>query len=150
MAAERVLEPPPLTGAVSGHPSRKPSSPPGSAHRNHSTDTRRLGRLVGETRALILDLLSGPQTTEDVAAHLALARSTVSQHLTALTAIGIVSRSRGGPFVYYELNERGRDLLALFPRPDRALTPAAAERSSAPHPRRPVPIVPAPNHRRTS
>jgi predicted ArsR family transcriptional regulator len=83
-----------------------------SAHTR--TDTRRLGRLVGRTRAVILDLLRQPRSTDDVARELALAPSTVSGHLTTLTAIGVASRIRSRHRVCYELNDDGLELLRIF------------------------------------
>ncbi|MGE5829252.1 MAG: ArsR/SmtB family transcription factor [Micromonosporaceae bacterium] len=67
--------------------------------------------LVGRGRATVLRALVVPRTTTALAAAVGLASSTVSEHLTALTAAGVVSRRRSGPHVLYELNDGGRALL---------------------------------------
>lgn len=49
-------------------------------------------------------------TTTELAERLRLAPATVSHHLAALSAQGLVSSERHGRFVYYQLNARGRRL----------------------------------------
>jgi DNA-binding transcriptional ArsR family regulator len=69
---------------------------------------------VGSARAAVLEALYEPQATGAVAASVGLAASTVSEHLRALTLIGLIDRMREGRQVYYILNGRGRCLLSLF------------------------------------
>jgi DNA-binding transcriptional ArsR family regulator len=70
--------------------------------------------LIGRSRAAILRTLSGPTTTTTLATSLRLAPSTVSQHLTALTAAGLISRVRVGGHVYYQLDTRGETLVSCL------------------------------------
>lgn len=71
----------------------------------------RLAILVGRGRAAIVRALAVPTTTSVLATTLGLAASTVSEHLTALVAAGVVQRHRIGVRVMYELNRSGRALL---------------------------------------
>ncbi|GIF72184.1 helix-turn-helix domain-containing protein [Asanoa siamensis] len=74
----------------------------------------RLGILLGRGRAAVLDALSRPATTAGLAATLGLAPSTVSEHLAALTAAGVVNRRRAGRRVLYSLEPAGTALLNLL------------------------------------
>ncbi|MFI9746994.1 helix-turn-helix domain-containing protein [Streptomyces sp. NPDC052494] len=71
----------------------------------------RLEILIGRSRAGVVRALVVPTTTSDLAATLGLAPSTVSQHLTALVAAGVVRRRRAGVRVLYELDRPGVVLL---------------------------------------
>ncbi|MFD3665665.1 helix-turn-helix domain-containing protein [Streptomyces sp. NPDC058659] len=71
----------------------------------------RLEILIGRSRAGVVRALVAPTTTSDLAAALGLAPSTVSQHLTALVAAGVVRRRRAGVRVLYELDRPGVVLL---------------------------------------
>lgn len=73
-----------------------------------------LAALLGVTRATIALALGTPATTTALAEHLRLAPSTVSRHLSALLATGLVERTRRGPLVYYRLTARGNSMLDLF------------------------------------
>lgn len=73
-----------------------------------------LANLLGETRAAIALHLSESTTTTELAGRLALAPSTVSEHLGRLAAAGLASRSRVGRRVYYRLSPRGTELVRLF------------------------------------
>jgi DNA-binding transcriptional ArsR family regulator len=70
--------------------------------------------LLGRTRALVLERLGKPASTSELAGGLALAASTVSDHLRALEAMGLVARGRTGQYVLYRRTERARRLLALY------------------------------------
>jgi DNA-binding transcriptional ArsR family regulator len=70
-----------------------------------------LARLVGQTRAVVLEALREPKTTLEVAAAARIAPSTASEHLTELAAARVVRRVRSGRFVHYLLNETGRRLV---------------------------------------
>jgi DNA-binding transcriptional ArsR family regulator len=72
----------------------------------------RLAILVGRGRAAVMRALVAPTTTTAVADSLGLAPSTVSQHLTALSAAGMVRRHRAGIRVLYELDREGMALLS--------------------------------------
>ncbi|GAA1863221.1 ArsR/SmtB family transcription factor [Asanoa iriomotensis] len=74
----------------------------------------RLAILLGRGRAAVLDALSRPSTTVGLAATLGLAPSTVSEHLAALTAAGVVNRRRAGRRVLYSLEPAGTALLNLL------------------------------------
>lgn len=78
------------------------------------TTEERLALLVGDGRARVIRALESPATTTTVAESLGLAKSTVSQHLGALHAAGVVRRQRSGNHVIYELDHAGFELLRLF------------------------------------
>lgn len=60
-----------------------------------------MSRLIGSTRARVLDALALPLTTSALATQLELAPSTVSTHLTVLHSAGLVVRRRDGQRVLY-------------------------------------------------
>lgn len=71
----------------------------------------RLAILLGSGRAQVVRALEVPQTTTAVAASLGMAKSTVSQHLTVLSASGLVWKQRLGGRVFYQLDRGGVALL---------------------------------------
>ncbi|WP_439657507.1 ArsR/SmtB family transcription factor [Lentzea sp. HUAS TT2] len=71
----------------------------------------RLAILLGSGRAQVVRALEVPQTTTAVAASLGMAKSTVSQHLTVLSASGLVWKQRFGGRVLYQLDQGGVALL---------------------------------------
>jgi hypothetical protein len=71
----------------------------------------RLALLLGNGRAQVVRALKIPQTTTAVAASLGMAKSTVSQHLTVLSASGLVWKLRLGGRVFYQLDQGGAALL---------------------------------------
>jgi DNA-binding transcriptional ArsR family regulator len=71
----------------------------------------RLAILLGRGRAAVMRTLVVPTTTTAVADRVRLAPSTVSQHLSALAAAGVVRRRRSGCRVLYELDRGGFALL---------------------------------------
>ncbi|MFC7545423.1 ArsR/SmtB family transcription factor [Plantactinospora sp. GCM10030261] len=75
--------------------------------------TDRLAILVGRGRAAVLRSLVRPATTAGLAATLGLAPSTVSEHLAALLAAGVVHRRRAGRRVLYGLEPAGTALVTL-------------------------------------
>ncbi|MGS2617537.1 helix-turn-helix domain-containing protein [Micromonospora sp. LZ34] len=77
------------------------------------TGTDRLAVLVGRGRAGVLRALARPATTAGLAATLGLAPSTVSEHLAALLAAGVVHRRRIGRRVLYGLEPAGVALVNL-------------------------------------
>ncbi|TCO16610.1 regulatory ArsR family protein [Kribbella steppae] len=94
---------------------------------------RDLGRLVGTARARILELLTHPRTTSDIAAELKVTPSAVSQHLQLLRRTGLVDPQRTGKQVLYRPTElaallTGTDL--LMSKVPRELTPEWAERAT--------------------
>jgi DNA-binding transcriptional ArsR family regulator len=76
--------------------------------------TDRLVILVGRGRAGVLRALRRPATTAGLATELGLAPSTVSEHLGALTAAGVVHRRRVGRRVLYGLEPAGVALVTLL------------------------------------
>jgi DNA-binding transcriptional ArsR family regulator len=70
-----------------------------------------LAAVLGPTRARLLSLLRGPATTAELARRLAISAPAVSQHLQALHAAGLVTRSRHGRQVLYTLTGVGTALL---------------------------------------
>jgi DNA-binding transcriptional ArsR family regulator len=58
--------------------------------------------------------LTIPTTTKSLAQSLGLAASTVSEHLAALTATGVLQRRRTRGGVLYELDRTGRAMLRHF------------------------------------
>ncbi|MEV6328825.1 helix-turn-helix domain-containing protein [Streptomyces sp. NPDC051909] len=71
----------------------------------------RLALLIGSGRARVVRALEVPKTTTAIAESLGFAKSTVSQHLTVLTAAGVVWRQRLGGRVFYQLDRDGFALL---------------------------------------
>lgn len=70
-----------------------------------------LATVLGDTRVEMLAAAMEPTTTTDLAARLDIAPATVSYHLTALTAVGWLTRRRIGRKVEYEATELGRTVL---------------------------------------
>ncbi|GAA1689876.1 DUF5937 family protein [Kribbella yunnanensis] len=64
-----------------------------------------LAKLIGTARARILQLLTHPRTTTDVAAELGVTPSAVSQHLQLLRRTGLVEPQRAGKQVLYRPTE---------------------------------------------
>jgi DNA-binding transcriptional ArsR family regulator len=71
----------------------------------------RLAIVVGRSRAAVLRALVVPTTTSVLAGSLGLSSSTVSEHLSALVAAGVVTRRRLGSRVLYELDGPGVAML---------------------------------------
>jgi DNA-binding transcriptional ArsR family regulator len=69
-----------------------------------------LGRLVGNTRALLLRDLNVPRSTTELSARHGLAPATVSYHLRVLHGSGLVTRSRDRRTVLYRRTEQGAAL----------------------------------------
>jgi DNA-binding transcriptional ArsR family regulator len=74
----------------------------------------RLAILLGRGRSAVLRALATPASTATLADHLNLAPSTVSEHLAALSAAGVVTRRRAGRRVLYQLDPSGTALLTLL------------------------------------
>jgi DNA-binding transcriptional ArsR family regulator len=74
----------------------------------------RLALLVGRGRATVLRALATPASTTGLAGALGLAPSTVSEHLSALQAAGVVHRRRVGRRVLYGLEPAGVALVNLL------------------------------------
>jgi DNA-binding transcriptional ArsR family regulator len=71
-----------------------------------------LGRLFGRTRAALLASIVEPATTSTLARRHDLALATVSEHLSALAAAGLVTGSRTGRSVLYSITKLGEAMLA--------------------------------------
>ena len=74
-------------------------------------DNRALADVLGSTRVSLLAETAEPTTTTDLAMRLGLSPATVSYHLTALSGVGWLTRTRIGRRVEYELSELGRRIL---------------------------------------
>ncbi|MFG1869978.1 ArsR/SmtB family transcription factor [Micromonospora arborensis] len=70
-----------------------------------------LARVIGPGRAALLHLLETAVTTTDLARRAGMSAGNVSQHLAALHAAGLVSRSRQGRHVLYRNTEVAAALL---------------------------------------
>lgn len=68
-------------------------------------------RLLGATRARVLDATEMAATTSTIARQLGLPSATVSGHLTVLAAAGFLARMRRGRYVYYQISPAGRALI---------------------------------------
>lgn len=77
----------------------------------HRAAAERLARLVGPTRATLCTMLATPASTTRLARELALAPSTVSEHLRTLLDAGLIDRHRAGQRVLYTLSGRGTAIL---------------------------------------
>jgi biotin operon repressor len=69
-----------------------------------------LRRLIGPTRAAILQALQAPQTGVDLAAALQVTPSAISQHITVLRDAGLVATHRAGRHVVAQRTELGDQL----------------------------------------
>ncbi|MFC5848576.1 ArsR/SmtB family transcription factor [Deinococcus petrolearius] len=67
--------------------------------------------VLGERQAALLALLCVPMTTQELARRLNLTSSAISQRVRALRAVGLVSSSRAGKFVWHQLSVRGLHVL---------------------------------------
>ena len=73
-----------------------------------------LGRLLGQTRALILAYLDQPSSTTALAARLRLSMAGVSAHLVTLRDAGLLAASRHGHEVRYHRTDLGSALLSAY------------------------------------
>ena len=64
-------------------------------------DPRTLARVIGRSRADLLTALEAPRSTTQLARRLGLSPGAVSQHLSALGAIGLLTAARHGREVLY-------------------------------------------------
>ena len=94
--------------------SSTPGPPAVWGDETHSLPREELCALLGRNRATLLERLGTPRSTSELAGDLALAVSTVSEHLRALEAMGLVARGRTGQYVLYRRTERAQRLLALY------------------------------------
>ena len=69
---------------------------------------------LGEGRARVLQELSRPANTGEIARRLDISAGAVSQHLNRLNQAGLVEPHRNGKHVFYHLTDRGEQLLFLF------------------------------------
>jgi DNA-binding MarR family transcriptional regulator len=76
----------------------------------HSRHFGAVGRLLGQTRAALLESLAEPASTHTLARRHGLAPSTVSEHLAVLHEAGLVSRRRHRHAVLYEQTALGTEL----------------------------------------
>ena len=78
--------------------------------REPTTRPDSLSGLLGRTRASILELTSVPVTTSSLSAQLSLSPGTVSEHLSVLTAAGLLYSRRQGRRVLYSRTALGTTL----------------------------------------
>jgi DNA-binding transcriptional ArsR family regulator len=78
-----------------------------------------VARLIGTNRAEVLQQLSQPTTTGDLAIRLGLSAASVSQHATVLRDSGLIASKRSGRTVHHVLTPLGEAMLA-----GRAVVPA--------------------------
>jgi hypothetical protein len=84
---------------------------------NRETHTSKpLELALGTGRAQLLQGLCIPATTSEMAHRLSLTSGAVSQQLDRLKRAGLVESHRSGKRVYYQLTQRGKELIALFER----------------------------------
>jgi DNA-binding transcriptional ArsR family regulator len=74
-----------------------------------------LATLLGRTRAAILEQLTRPRTTTDLAGQLNLAKSSVSEHTGALRAAHLTTAHRDGKTVWHSCTPLGLGLLTGSP-----------------------------------
>jgi DNA-binding transcriptional ArsR family regulator len=69
----------------------------------------RISAVAEPNRRRLLQLLaaSGDQSVNELAAHFAVSRSAISQHLGILVEVGLVTRTRDGRFQHYRLAPDG-------------------------------------------
>lgn len=71
----------------------------------------RLGKLLGGTRARLLELLTVPTSTGRLAVRLNVSSAAISQHTSVLRSAGLVATNRLGQSVRHTLTPLGRELL---------------------------------------
>lgn len=71
-----------------------------------------IARLLGRSRAEVLALTGVPASTTEIALELSLAKASVSEHLSALTAAGLTTSRRRGRRVLYERTRLGDEVVA--------------------------------------
>ncbi len=69
---------------------------------------------LGAGRARVLQTLTTPSSTSEIAHQLEITAGAASQHLSRLQQAGLTVPRRSGQRVYYHLTQRGEKLLALF------------------------------------
>jgi DNA-binding transcriptional ArsR family regulator len=72
--------------------------------------SKALARLLGQTRAALLESLAEPASTHTLARRHGLAPSTVSEHLTALHGARLITRRRHRHAVLYQQAPLGAEL----------------------------------------
>ncbi|MBZ0302345.1 MAG: winged helix-turn-helix domain-containing protein [Anaerolineae bacterium] len=77
-------------------------------------DNPSLELALGEGRARVLQTLSIPSNTGEIARRLHISAGAASQHLGRLQQAGLVEPHRSGRRVFYRLTDRGTQLLVLF------------------------------------
>ena len=90
----------------------------------HTSHFAALGRLLGRTRASLLESLAEPASTHTLARRHGLAPSTVSEHLTVLHQAGLITRRRHRHDVMYEQTSLGSDLAGPSADVARSLPPS--------------------------
>jgi DNA-binding transcriptional ArsR family regulator len=89
----------------------------GAGHYGRETlASKPLEQALGAARARVLQTLTIPATTGEVAYKARISAGTASAHLSRLTRAGLVEPHRSGKRVYYHLTSRGTELIALFER----------------------------------
>jgi DNA-binding transcriptional ArsR family regulator len=78
--------------------------------REPTTRPDSLTALLGRTRAMILDSAGVPVTTSSLSTQLSLSPGTVNEHLSVLTAAGLLSSRRHGRRVFYSRTALGTTL----------------------------------------
>lgn len=79
-----------------------------------STNDDALEIALGAGRARVLQSLTTPVTTGEIALQLEITAGAASQHLSRLSDAGLVEPHRSGKRVFYHLTRRGEQLLQLF------------------------------------
>lgn len=80
---------------------------------DHPAGNGGVARLLGQGRARVVAEVRKPATPSQLAAVLGVSLGTVSAHLAALRAAGVVTTRRSGRSVYYELTSAGEELARL-------------------------------------
>ncbi|MFC0115453.1 DUF5937 family protein [Kibdelosporangium aridum] len=75
-------------------------------------DSDPLAGVVGRTKARVLRALADPASTTTLAQRLGVAPSTISEHVKALAAAGLLSARRSGRSVHYRRSALGDELVA--------------------------------------
>jgi hypothetical protein len=87
-----------------------------SLYNRETRASKPLELALGTGRARVLQGLHTPATTGEMAHRLSLTSGAVSQQLDRLKRAGLVEPHRSGKRVYYQLTQRGEELIALFER----------------------------------
>ncbi|MFE7121835.1 helix-turn-helix domain-containing protein [Streptomyces sp. NPDC057654] len=92
-----------------------PAAPVGEDRKPQSPGTCALARLLGETRAAVLQALAEPCSTTQLARRVGVSIGTASKQTAVLRDAGLATSARFGTSVVHQLTSLGQQMAAQFP-----------------------------------